>query len=845
MSAVASEPREFVRDELPGAERQDEAMIVRSLSELRNVNAIDDGQKIEFGDGLNIVYGRNGAGKTGYSRILKHAGRTLRRESVLANVQVAGSGGPSAVVTINNGDQDELIPLDLDAPGPAKLGRICIADADACDVYLTSDTEVDYVPASLASVRRFTAALKSLDEELDRRRQDAIPAEIDTRIYGETEVAKLLAEMTSKTPEAAVMALGKLSDVELARKAELARQRGAIEASETPKLKAAAERDAGSGQALLDALTELYGSLGSEQLDRHKRKQEELETLQKAAELAAKEFEDEPFNEIGSDPWKELWRAARGYAEHAGHGFPLNHDPASCPLCMQELDEEARNRFVRLEEFVKNDVNAKLEKAQRDFTALTKSLPDVDSIQARHSHAIELLGRQSGQPGKEAEAWLSQAKELTKAIASKALDGMQGLPVPPVGVGDWIKCQRVEVEKYASLENEKDQKAVLAELAELEARSQLVERLQEIVDHLAGLRKVAALEEAKGKLGRTVASRKLTDLSRNLIQANLQDALNRQLKALDFRGLEVVAKSRSPEGKPKVGLKFKTVDKVPLTAVLSKGEQRRLSLAMFLAEMEVISDPSPIVFDDPVSSIDQEGRRHIARSVLALAADRQVIVFTHELSFIYELDRLAPTELPVKVQQLRRRGGTVGHVFPDLPWQGLKAKQRVGPLHEKLAAARELDETGEEEKYEEAVFEFCVLLREAFERAIEEGVLMDTVTRRKDTVHVLSLRRTRWSEEICDLAEQGTDENSPWVHDRPRGDGSVPPTPDELLKGLEVFKKLLAAIKAFKPSGEGSKAPTPKLRAVGDESLSQEDSVPAQLSIATPPPAASKDDSVK
>ncbi len=560
-----SVPREATRDELPGAERQGEPMVVRSLSDLHNVNAIDDGQRIEFGPGLNVVYGRNGAGKTGYSRILKHAGRTLHRESVLANVRATASGGPSAVVTVSTGDHEEAIALDLEAPGPASLGRICIADADACDVYLTSDTEVDYVPASLASVRRFAAALKALDEELDRRRQDAIPADVDTKIYGETGVGKLLAEMTAKTSEAAVLAMAELNDTELARKAELTKQRGAIDASETPKLRTAAERDASSAQALLDCLADLSRRLDSEQVDARRRELGEFKTLQKASVMAAKEFEGEPLDGIGSDPWRKLWQAARGYAEHVGQGFPVDHDPANCPLCMQHLGQDARERLTRFDEFVRNDVNAKLEKAQRTFKEVLDSVPDIDVMRARHSHAIELLGQGPGQPGAQVTAWFEQAKRLVEAIRSKALDGVNGLSSPPA-IDGWIKSRRAEAEKYAGLEKVEDQKAVIAELAELEARHLLAERRQEVVDYLVGLRTVESIEAAKGRLGRTATSRKMTELSRELIQANLQDALNHQLEALDFKGLEVTAKSKSPEGKPKVGLKFKTVDKVPLTA---------------------------------------------------------------------------------------------------------------------------------------------------------------------------------------------------------------------------------------------------------------------------------------
>jgi hypothetical protein len=290
-----------------------------------------------------------------------------------------------------------------------------------------------------------------------------------------------------------------------------------------------------------------------------------------------------------------------------------------------------------------------------------------------------------------------------------------------------------------------------------------------------------------------------------------------------------------------IALRFKTVDEVPLKSVLSKGEQRRLALAMFLAEMEVISDPSPIVFDDPVSSIDQEGRRHIARTLLGLAAKRQVIVFTHELSLIYELDRLASSQLPVCVQQLQRRGKTVGHVSPDLPWRGLKAKQRAAALHAELASARQLYEDADEAAYENAAVNVCLHLREAFERAVEEEVLNDVVTRRHDTVRLSSLAKIAWNEEICELVEKGTDETSPWVHDQPFADGAVPPNPDELSEGLEIFKQLLAAIKSRRRDSEQGAPPEPPLKAVEDPDSDADQTAPRQLWVVDVPPPAGED----
>jgi hypothetical protein len=364
------------------------------------------------------------------------------------------------------------------------------------------------------------------------------------------------------------------------------------------------------------------------------------------------------------------------------------------------------------------------------------------------------------------------------------------------------------------LEQVDDQEKLQRELDELEARYQLGRNRDDILGHLSSLRQCEQIEVAKRKTAVGPVSSKITKLSKSLVEADLQGALNAQLEALDFQGLAVKAKPKTVEGKPMVGLSFETVDKVPLTDVLSQGEQRRLSLAMFLAEMEVLSDASPVVFDDPSSSVDQEGRRHIARTLVALAEGRQVIVFTHELSFVHELRCQAPANLPIHVQHVRRRGRTAGYVYPSLPWEGLKATQRTVPLLEKLKALEELNQAGDEERYRPGVTDFCAMMRGAFERAVEERVLAEVVTRRSDTVRTTSLSKVAWSEEICDLVDRGMDENSPWMHDQPLADGADPPTPAELRKGLEIYEELLAAVKAVNRARESEQQEKARLTAV-------------------------------
>ncbi|WP_245479279.1 ATP-binding protein, partial [Mesorhizobium sp. M1A.F.Ca.IN.022.05.2.1] len=52
-----------------------------ALFSLPHVNALAPGERLSFGKtGLTAIYGDNGAGKSGYARVLKHsAGRARRR----------------------------------------------------------------------------------------------------------------------------------------------------------------------------------------------------------------------------------------------------------------------------------------------------------------------------------------------------------------------------------------------------------------------------------------------------------------------------------------------------------------------------------------------------------------------------------------------------------------------------------------------------------------------------------------------------------------------------------------------------------------------------------------------
>jgi ABC-type dipeptide/oligopeptide/nickel transport system ATPase subunit len=808
-------PRLVCREDLPGAEGAGESMSICSLSDARGVNLLAEDETLAFeGVGLNVVYGKNGAGKTGYARIIKHAGRTLRRETVLSNPAEPDGPPPSATITVAIGGAEHRVPLDLDAPAPALLARICVADSLGDEQYLTADTEVDYAPAVLASLTRLASGLKAVGVELDRQLACAQPRPLDLRPFGEgTEVSRVVASLSAATTEESIAALATLAPEERQQMIDLRRKRGEINAMQAPKLRKTAERSAANAEQLAADLRMIETALGAGTLHDARARRDALLSARQAAELAAASFSAEPFPGVGSEAWRRLWHAARAFAEHQDQQIPPKHEPASCPLCMQKLAPDARARLARFDEFVKAEINVQVGDAEKAIALAHDALPDIATVRTRNAEALSLLAEDSDRTVASVDHWLQEAEIVAAQLRTGDPDGLTPVePAPVKSVETWRDARSAEAAAHAALEDASERQRVQASLGELEAREELQHRLSEVLAHLAGLRELERLTAAKRKIGTTTLSTLITGLSRQLVEADLQGSLNRHLHALNFQGLEVTVKSKTVRGRPMVSLRFKTVADVPLNSVLSQGEQRRLALAMFLAEMDVLGDASPIVLDDPVSSIDQEGRRHIAGTLSELARARQVIVFTHELSFVHELRRHARRGVPAHFQHVCRQGHRVGHVREGLPWEGQTTKQRRQSLHDRLGELRAHHEAGDLDNYRRDVTDFCWALRSSFERAVEEDLLGGTVTRRDDTIHTKNLQNVILDDEICALVDRGVDECSPWAHDQPLPDGADPPTPAELREGLDLYCELLDRVKKSRRTGD--KPPTAGLKAL-------------------------------
>jgi recombinational DNA repair ATPase RecF len=153
-----------------------------------------------------------------------------------------------------------------------------------------------------------------------------------------------------------------------------------------------------------------------------------------------------------------------------------------------------------------------------------------------------------------------------------------------------------------------------------------------------------------------------------------------------------------------------TVDGVKGAAlsVMSQGELHALALALFLPRATASDSPFRfLVIDDPVQSMDPSKVDGLAHLLAQVAADRQVIVFTHDDRLPEALRRL---QLPATVWEVVRRERSI-----------VELRRNDDPVHRYLDDARALARTTElpEDARAVVVAGFC---RSALEAACHETV---------------------------------------------------------------------------------------------------------------------------
>ena len=511
----------------------------------------------------------------------------------------------------------------------------------------------------------------------------------------------------------------------------------------------------------------------------------------------------------GTDAWTALWESARRFSQEQAYPhkpFPVVEDEAQCVLCQQDLDHAAAHRLKQLEVFVASTAERELRQLRDTFSRQRKAFADLKTtteavdetlkeIRIEHEAVADAISAALSSNEKRQAAVLSALTEDTHLAADCAAlvsvtAGAEGLSAQ---IDERIKTLRTSA-------NDQARKSMTAEAHELRARKSLAAHQQTILDDIERRKKYAAYGLCIDDTKTQAITIKSTAVTKTVVSQKLKKSFQDELRNLSFGHVEVELKELGgADGVFYHKLVFTRAPGVELPKVVSEGEQRCLSIAAFFAELSTADDHSGIVFDDPVSSLDFQWRNGVARRLVQESKTRQVIVFTHDVVFLLSLRQYAE-DLGVEPldQHVRHQSKGAGVCAEELPWVALPVKKKIGYLNNCWQAADKLSRDGHQDAYEKEAKYLYGLLREAWERALEEVLLGGVVERYRPGVQTQQIAQIAdITADDCKAVKTAMAKCSTWLpgHDQAPAARSPVPGADELKVDIDSLSSWVTAIR--------------------------------------------------
>lgn len=619
------------------------------LFDCQNVNALVSGETMSFGKHLTVLYGGNASGKSGYARVLAAAGFTRGETEVLPNATLPQSQSdmPCAKIEAEIRGMPVIIPYTVGIPCP-ELRSLYVFDASSARRHLAEENAFAFSPLGLGILTEMASVTDQvrarLSELVDER---SAPHSFGPLFEGESKVSAVIEALGPETSIDQLCALATLSPEEETERQQLGTRIAKLQAQDVTKRTKDLQQAMQDLDALRTHLRTAKDSLGDESL-------EELRVLlanyRRAASVAkavgVEEFRCEPFVHTGDEVWRGFLEAAQALAEAESANRPLYPQRgAVCLLCQQPLTRAARDLIQRMWRFLTQDQEVELKQLEQALDEKEQSLQSLDldffqsdtaSYRCLEHQAPELVG----QVQRFVEACQTRRARLRKMLKERLISELLALPDSGTdSIPGLIQDLRTDL---AGL----DAEAVEEQIKLLQSRQRLLDHRATLCKHLDSIEQYVTgrvwAKKAAGVAGTTkhitakdnaLFDELVTDRYRQLLEERLQE-LN-----LPFK-IEIRARGRKGERFKQIVLTDgdgSQLKKLGPERILSEGEKRMVALADFMAEVAVDSGSSGMILDDPVTSLDREWMKVVASRLVAEARDRQVIVFTHDLPFLYLL----------------------------------------------------------------------------------------------------------------------------------------------------------------------------------------------------------------
>lgn len=812
--AAAPEPAIEVPNDVTGRPAAASPTPIRltRIGELQDVNALPPSAELTFSEGLTVIYGRNGAGKSGFARVLSNTCFSRNQHPILPNIYEEGEEGvevqPSARIVISNGTEEVPLAFDGKTEHP-DLKRISVFDTAVARTHLVEKNALSFKPAGFdifpEMARVYDLLAARLNGDIERRTKENLFPQSFTG--GNSTVSTFVAQLEGNADVAALKALATYGDAEKARAEEVQKQITDLLAQsvgETIKRNEEAKREISQ---LQKRLSDTLAELNEEKRGLYRAQLAALiEKNRIVAEQGAESFRHAALNGVGTPAWEEFLASAHTLAQvEDTHKAEGTHYPAEgdvCLLCRNAMDAPARALLQRFWGFVTGDMRQQAEEAGQavDMTVTALKAMRFDFFAPTtlaHSH----LTRINPDMAREVGALVTTMNGDCAAITGILEAGTGGIPA--AGLTDLSASLTTLIEQIdADITRLKGQKVedalktLRADALVLQHREVLKNLLPQIEKFITDTKWIDIASAApRRSLNPRVLTMKESDLYGAIIAGDYKKRLDEECGKLACDlPLEFSVQGDRGQTRRSLSLQGHAPDKI-----LSEGEQRAVALADFLAEVSLNPANAGIILDDPVNSQDHQRKWSIAQRLVEESKTRQVVVFTHDFVFLPMLHEAAEkhdiTALTHWVD--KDSDGRPGQVsLDDCP--ATTAQYRDTKKAEKtLADAKAATGSARVALVQRGFGE----LRRTIEEIVPHYLMKQVVTRWTDRVIVTGLKKINWDEAlISDIIKAFEDASAIMEgHSHTEERAEAPPEPKVLEDMVARVKDLIKRAKSDKP----------------------------------------------
>lgn len=619
-----------------------EPLTLTSLSAITGVNALVEGGVIEPHEGLTILFGENGTGKTGYSRVFKGLAASRTADVILSNIEATTPQSQSALVSYRLGGEPKTYSW-TGQQGVAPFTRMSIFDSPSVSFHVDDDLEYVYVPAALALFNHVIAGIKSVQSQIDQAVQDLKSGStgILHRFPRGASVYPLIETLGAATDlEQLKAAADPDTDVDV-RIAGLRRTVAALEAdtiSAEIKLQQRVERILTHAVAIATVIVNFNVDVYDGELETLATLEQDYRTF-RAALFEVADLPAEP-----DDTWSRFIESGQAYETHlTATGV---HDADRCLYCRQPLTQRAHTLIGKYSEYLEDKITTDIAGSKTRLKALADPIISA-KIGDAHVFANEYADTNDKPPfHMELDRTLATFVTLTENLQSSSRVERD---LTDHAVEDREVLRVALATTTQTLVQLKDQAATRADtlidtkkaLLELEAAAELTRSWALIESYVRDAKqadRLTLLARPMPGLLRSVTSL-AKSASDQMINESFDALFNEECVALRAPSLRMEFVGRQGRAHRRKVLSGKHKP----SKVLSEGEQKVIAMADFLAEARLAGITAPVIFDDPVSSLDHRRINEVAQRIASLAETTQVIVFTHDIFFATTLLTLMET----------------------------------------------------------------------------------------------------------------------------------------------------------------------------------------------------------